>query len=87
MSKVYYSIAKANSLIPKIKKSIEKIEKLRDEIFLIDNTKILFDELSPSSLLLEIELNKNFHEKNLEMFTLIAELIKEGALLETWKKI
>ena len=66
MSKVYYSIAKANSLIPKIKKSIEKIEKLRDEIFLIDNTKILFDELSPSSLLLEIELNKIFTKKTSE---------------------
>ncbi|HNV01262.1 MAG TPA: DUF2203 family protein [archaeon] len=81
MSKIYYSVAQANTLIPKIKRTVEKIEKLRDEIFLIDNTKILFDELSPSSLLLEIELNKNFHEKNLEMFTLIAELIREGCLI------
>lgn len=81
MSKIYFSLTDANALIPQITKSVDRITQLRDEIYLIDNTRILFDELSTSSLLLEIELNKNFHEKNLEMFTLIAELIRCGCMV------
>jgi hypothetical protein len=33
------------------------------------------------NLLLEVQLSKNFHEKNVELFTLISEIIQEGCIV------
>ena len=81
MSKVYFSLQEANEVIQKIKPKITRITSLRDELDLIDNTKIEFEEEKIENYLLEVELNKSFHEKNLEMYTLIGEIIKIGCIV------
>jgi len=70
-------------LVQKIKDRVDRVVSLRDEINLLDNTQISFDEGSVENFLLEIELNKNFHTKNLEMYNLIGELIREGCIIKS----
>lgn len=82
MSKVYYSLNEANEMVQKIRPLIEKIICLRDELDLIDNTKIEFDEEKIENYLLEVELNKNFHKKNLEMYSTIETLITKGCIVK-----
>jgi len=81
MSKIYFSLAQAEFLVKKSKKIFDRVIQLRDEITLLNNTKIIFDAKNMDNLLLELELNKNFHEKNLEMFTLLADLVREGCII------
>lgn len=81
MSKVYYSLNEANEMVQKIKPQIEKIVQLRDELNLLDNTKIEFEEENVENYLLEVELNKNFHLKNLEMYKTIETLIRRGCIV------
>ncbi len=81
MSKVYFSLHEANEMVPKIKGKINRIMQLRDELELLDNTKIEFDEEKLENYLLEVELNKNFHEKSLELYSLLGELIKQGCVV------
>jgi len=81
MPQVYFSLQEANELISKIKPTIERVSQLRDEIDLLDNTQIEFDDKSIEHMLLEIELNKSFHEKNLEMYSHIGTLIKKGCII------
>ncbi len=81
MPMIYFSLQEANELVQKIKSSVDRIIQLRDEIELLDNTKIEFDAKSIENMILEIELNKNFHEKNLELYSLTGELIKKGCII------
>jgi len=81
MPQIYFSLQEANELISKIKKNVDRITQLRDEIDLLDNTQIEFEDKSIEHMLLEIELNKSFYEKNLEMHTLIGNLIKQGCII------
>jgi len=83
MPMIYFSLQEANELLPKIKSSVERIVQLRDEIELLDNTQIEFDKKSIENMILEIELNKSFHEKNLEMYSIIGSLIKQGCIIKT----
>jgi len=81
MPQIYFSLQEANELVSKIKPTVARIAQLRDEIDLLDNTQIEFDDKSIEHMLLEIELNKSFYEKNLEMHTLIGDLIKQGCII------
>jgi len=81
MPMIYFSLQEANELLPKIKSNVERIVQLRDEINLLDNTRIEFDDKSIENMILEMELNKSFHEKNLEMYSIIEELIKKGCII------
>jgi hypothetical protein len=81
MGKIYFSLHEANELVQKIRPSVERVIQLRDELDLLDNTKIEFDEEKTENLLLEVELNKNFHEKNVELYSLLGELIQKGCIV------
>ncbi|MBT4192136.1 MAG: DUF2203 family protein [Candidatus Diapherotrites archaeon] len=81
MSRIYFSLHEANELVQKIRPRVERVIQLRDELDLLDNTKIEFDIESVENLLLEVELNKNFHEKNVELYTLLGELIRDGCII------
>jgi len=87
MSKIYLSIAQANELIQKIKPDVERLFELNEQLQFLDNTKIEFDNDSMENFLLEVELNKNFHEKNLEMYTLLGFLIREGCVMRDLEKM
>ena len=81
MPRVYFSLREANETVQQIKHTATRIIQLRDELELIDNTKIEFENDNMENYLLEVELNKNFHEKNLELYTMLGELIKMGCII------
>ena len=81
MPVIYFSLQEANEILTKIKPMAERIIQLRDEIELLDNTKIEFDRKSIENMILEVEINKSFHEKNLELYSLIGDLIKQGCII------
>lgn len=87
MSKVYFSVAEANSLIKRIRPEVDRLFELNEQLQLLDNTKIEFDNDSMESFLLEVELNKNFHEKNVEMYTLLGFIIREGCVVRDLEKM
>jgi len=87
MSRVYFSLKQANELIKKIRLEVERVQQLNEELTLIDNTKIEFDDDSMENFLLEIELNKNFHEKNIELYSLLGYLIKQGCIMRELEKM
>jgi hypothetical protein len=87
MVKVYFSLKEANELIKKIRPEVERVSQLNEELTLIDNTKIEFDDDSMENFLLEIELNKNFHEKNLELYSLMGYLIRQGCVMRELEKM
>jgi len=81
MPKIYFSLHEANELVKKIKPELERIIQLTEELELLDNTKIILDEVSVENLMLEVELNKNFHEKNLELYSTLGLLIRKGCVI------
>ena len=87
MGIVYFSLKEADREIKRIKDDVERITQLSEELLLIDNTKIEFEEDSIENLLLEVELNKSFHEKNLEMYMIMGKLIKEGCIIRDIEKL
>lgn len=87
MGKIYFSLSEANELVQKLKPKINRIISLTDQLDLLDNTKIEFDDENMENYMLEVELNKNFHEKNLELYTLIGEIIGEGAIVRDIENI
>jgi len=87
MSKVYFSLREANEFVKKILPEVEKLQELNEQLSLLDNTKIEFDEENIENFLLEVELNKNFHEKNLEMYTLLGFLIRKGCVVRDLEKM
>ena len=54
MSRVYFSLKQANELIKKVHFEAERVQQLNEELILIDNTKIEFDDDSMENFLLEI---------------------------------
>jgi hypothetical protein len=82
MAKVYFSIKQANELIQKIRPDVEKLLLLDEQLRMLDNTRIEFDDEGMEHYLLQVELNKNFHEKNLEFYTLLGELIRKGCVIK-----
>jgi hypothetical protein len=87
MSKIYFSLQEANEMIYKIKKDIEKIEQLKEELELLDNTRIEFEEEKVENYLLEVEINKNFHEKSLALYSVLGDLIKQGCIVRDFEDI
>lgn len=87
MSKVYFSVAEANALIKRIRSDIDRLFELNEQLQLLDNTKIEFDNDSMENFLLEVELNRNFHEKNVEMYTLLGYVIREGCVVRDLDKM
>lgn len=87
MGKIYFSLNEANDFIQRIKPKINRIKHLTAELDLLDNTKIEFDDEKMENYLLEIELNKNFHEKNLELYNIIGEIISEGGIVRDIENI
>ena len=87
MGIIYFSLKEADREIKRIRGDIDRIEQLGEELLLIDNTKIEFDEDKIENLMLEVELNKSFHEKNLELYMIIGKLIKEGCIIRDIEKI
>lgn len=87
MSKIYFSLREANEVVQKIKPILNEIIILREELDLLDNTRIEFDEEKVENYLLEVELNKNFHEKNLRMYQIIGELIIKGCIVKDLDKL
>ncbi len=82
MSKVYFSLQEANEMIKRITKDVERLVQLRDEVSVLDNTKIEFDEDSVENVLLEVELNKSFHEKSFELYSILGLLIRRGCIIK-----
>jgi len=80
--KMYFSLQEVNEIIKKVKEDVTKIIQLRDELDLLDNTKIEFDEANVENFLLEVELNKSFHEKNIELYSTIGKLIRLGCIIK-----
>ena len=87
MSRVYFSLREANEFIKKIRLDVERLVELNEQLSLLDNTKIEFDEDSMENFLLEVELNKNFHERNVEMYTLLGSLIRMGCVIRDLEKM
>jgi len=81
MPKVYFSLQEANELVKKIRMDVERVGFLVESLELLDNTKVIFDEANMENLMLEVELNKSFHEKNLELYMLLGDLIKKGCVI------
>jgi hypothetical protein len=81
MPKIYFSLNEANEMVQKIKPLLNNIILLREELDLLDNTKIEFDDEKIENYLLEVELNKSFHEKNLELYKILEELIRKGCIV------
>ncbi len=82
MPKIYFSLSEANEMIQKIKPLLNNVTTLREELNLLDNTKIEFEDEKVENYLLEVELNKSFHEKNLKLYQIIEELIKLGCIVK-----
>jgi len=87
MSKVYFSLREANEFVKKIRKDVERLQELNEQLSLIDNTKIEFTDENIENFLLEVELNKNFHEKNLELYSLLGFLIRQGCIIRDLEKM
>jgi hypothetical protein len=87
MSKVYFSVPEANALIKKIRCDVDRLFELNEQLQMLDNTKIEFDNDSMESFLLEVELNKNFHEKNVELYTILGFIIREGCVVRDLEKM
>jgi hypothetical protein len=85
--RVYFSLREANDMVQKIREKIERISQLMEELDLLDNTKIEFENEDVKKLMLEVELNKNFHSKNLEMYNILGELIEEGCIIRNLEEI
>ena len=68
-------------MVQKIRPKLNEIALLREELDLLDNTKIEFEDEKVENYLLEVELNKNFHEKNLRLYEIIGELIRMGCIV------
>jgi len=87
MSKVYFSLKEVNEFIKKIKPDVERLGELNEQLSMLDNTKIEFDEENIETFLLEVELNKHFHEKNVEMYSLLGFLIRKGCVIRDLDKM
>jgi hypothetical protein len=87
MAKIYFSLGQANELIKKIRREVERLVELNEQLSLLDNTKIEFDEENMENFLLEVELNKNFHEKNLELYSVLGFLIRQGCVIRDLEKM
>ena len=87
MSKIYFSLREANEFIKKIRPEDERLGELNEQLSLLDNTKIEFDEENMENFLLEVELNRNFHEKNVEMYSLLGILIRQGCVIRDLEKM
>ena len=87
MVKIYFSLKQANELVKKIRPEVERLAELNEQLAMLDNTKIEFDEENMENFLLEVELNKNFHEKNIELYTLIGMLIRQGCVIRDLDKM
>lgn len=81
MPKVLFSLSEANAIVKKIKPLVERLEQLNEQLYLLDNTKIEFDDENMENFLLEVELNKNFHEKNVELYSILGSLVKQGCVV------
>jgi hypothetical protein len=81
MGITYFSLQGANEKIQKIKPVVERMRQLVEELNFLDNTKIELENESTESLMLEVALNKSFHEKNLELYSLIEKVIREGCIV------
>lgn len=81
MPKIYFSLHEANELLKQIKPDLERIQQLAEELEMLDNTKIILDEVNVENMLLEVELNKSFHEKNLQMYATLGGLIRKGCVI------
>jgi hypothetical protein len=87
MAKIYFSLAQANEFIKKIKPEVEKLMEINEQLQMLNETKIEFEEETIENFLLEVELNKNFHEKNIELYTLLGFLIKQGCVVRDIEKM
>ncbi|MFA5357973.1 MAG: DUF2203 family protein [archaeon] len=81
MGVAYFSLQGANEKVQKIRRVTERMCQLVEELDFLDNTKIELETDSTESLMLEVALNKSFHEKNLELYSLIEKLIAEGCIV------
>ncbi|MFA6269174.1 MAG: DUF2203 family protein [archaeon] len=86
MSKIYFSLREVNEFVKKIRENVDRLSELNEQLSLLDNTKIEFDDDSMENFLLEVELNKNFHEKNVEMYSLLGDLIRKGCVIRDLDK-
>jgi hypothetical protein len=87
MSKIYFSLREANDFVRKISRDVERLVELNEQLSMLDNTKIEFDDDSTENFLLEVELNKNFHEKNVEMYSIMGDLIRQGCVIRDLDKM
>jgi hypothetical protein len=81
MVKTYFSLREANEFIKKILPDVNNLIDLNEQIHLLNETKIEFDDENMENFLLEVELNKNFHEKNIELYSIMGFLIRQGCVI------
>ena len=87
MPRIYFSLRQANEFVKRILPDVERIIQLNEELSLLDNTKIEFDDENVENFLLEVELNKSFHEKNVELYSLLGTLIRQGCIVRDLEKM
>ncbi len=87
MPRIYFSLKQANELLKKLRPEVERVSELNEQLQMLDNTKIEFDEDNVENFLLEVELNKNFHEKNVELYSLLGFLIRQGCVVRDLDKM
>lgn len=87
MPRMYFSLKQANEMVNRIRNEVERIIQLNEELKMLDETKIEFDDENMESYLLEVELNKNFHEKNVQLYSLIGTLIRQGCMVRDLDKM
>jgi hypothetical protein len=81
MAKTYFSLREANEFIKKILPDVNNLIDLNEQIHLLNETKIEFENEDMENFLLEVELNKNFHEKNIELYSILGFLIRQGCVI------
>ena len=81
MSIIYYSVEEANEKIKQIRENVERIAELNEEIKMLSNVKFETNNDDFSKVIFEVELNKKFHEKNVEVYTLVTELLRQGCII------
>ena len=81
MSMLYYSVEEANEKIKQIRGNVERIAELNEEIRMLSNVKFETVDDEFSKVIFDVELNKRFHEKNVEVYTIVVDLLRQGCII------
>lgn len=81
MTKVYLNLYEAETLIPKLEKSILRLKDLNRAINLIDSVEFETDN-GYLQVLNELKINKSYHKLNFLLYKEVEELFQVGAIIK-----